>query len=103
MHIAVSPSRYGRGGASTHLRSVAQQVEHLVWDQGVAGSSPVIPTLARSVGCGLLLTWMLEAARFERQRNSGSTRERPVSCSALSLADLLARSVGRGLLLGKGN
>ena len=27
------------------IRDVAQMVAHLVWDQGVAGSSPVIPTI----------------------------------------------------------
>jgi hypothetical protein len=31
-----------------HLRDVAQLVAHLVWDQGVAGSNPVIPTINRT-------------------------------------------------------
>ena len=30
--------------SSTMLRDVAQLVAHLVWDQRVAGSNPVIPT-----------------------------------------------------------
>ena len=33
------------GDLQKQLRGVAQLVAHLVWDQGVAGSNPVTPTI----------------------------------------------------------
>ena len=37
------------GLCNYYFRDVVQLVEHLVWDQGVVGSSPVISTSNRAV------------------------------------------------------
>lgn len=58
-------------------RDVIQRTEALVWDQGVAGSNPVIPTILISKSS---LHWVVGRADMQppfKRRDPGSTPGRP--------------------------
>ncbi len=47
--IVIVKKRPNRGDGTSIIRDVAQLVAHLIWDEGVVGSSPAIPTVSDQI------------------------------------------------------